>query len=66
MTTLTIEITNEKALKLLQDLEELRLIRVIKNQAKLSSLRGKFNTKISNDVIDEQINNLRGEWQRNI
>ncbi|MEJ2880545.1 hypothetical protein [Pedobacter sp. GR22-6] len=66
MTSLTIEITNEKALKLLQDLEDLKIIRVIKNQAKLSSLRGKFNTKISNDDIDDQINNLRGEWRRDI
>lgn len=66
MTTLTIEITNEKALKLLQDLEDLKIIRVIKSQAKLSSLRGKFNTKISNDDIDDQINNLRGEWRRDI
>ena len=66
MTTLTIEITNEKALKLLQDLEDLNIIRVIKNQTKLSSLRSKIKTKMSNEAIDKQINNLRSEWQRDI
>ena len=66
MTTLTIELTNEKALKLLQDLEDLNIIRVIKNQTKLSSLRSKIKTKMSNEAIDKQINNLRNEWQRDI
>lgn len=64
MTTLTIEITNEKALRLLQDLEDLNIIRVIKNQTKLSSLRSKIKTKMSNEAIDKQISDLRGERQR--
>ena len=66
MTTLTIELTNEKALRLLQDLEDLNIIRVIKNQTKLSSLRSKIKTKMSNEAIDKQINGLRSEWQRDI
>jgi len=66
MTTLTIEITNEKALRLLQDLEDLNIIRVIKNQTKLSSLRGKIKTKMSDEAIDKQVNDLRNEWQRDI
>ena len=66
MTTLTIELKNEKALRLLQDLEDLQLIRVIKNPNKLSALRSKIKTRMSNDAIDKQMSNLRGEWQRDI
>lgn len=66
MTTLTIELRNEKALRLLQDLEDLQIIRVIKKPTKLSALRNKIKTKMSNDDIDKQISNLRGEWQRDI
>jgi hypothetical protein len=66
MTTLTIELTNEKALKLLHDLEDLKIIRVIKNPAKLSSLRSKIKTKMTNTAIDGQMNQLRSEWQRDI
>lgn len=66
MTTLTIELKNEKALRLLQDLEDLQIIRVIKKTNKLSALRSKIKTRMSNDAIDKQISNLRGEWQRDI
>lgn len=66
MTTLTIELRNEKALRLLQDLEDLQIIRVIKNPTKLSALRSKIKTKMSNEVIDKQVSDLRGEWQRDI
>jgi hypothetical protein len=66
MTTLTIELRNEKALRLLQDLEDLQIIRVIKNPTKLSALRSKIKTKMTNDAIDKQVNDLRGEWQRDI
>jgi len=66
MTTVTIELRNEKALRLLQDLEDLQIIRVIKNPTKLSALRSKIKTKMSNEVIDKQISDLRGEWQRDI
>lgn len=66
MTTLTIELRNEKALRLLQDLEDLQIIRVIKNPTKLSVLRSKIKTKMSNEAIDKQISDLRSEWQRDI
>lgn len=66
MTTLTIELRNEKALRLLQDLEDLQIIRVIKNPVKLSSLRGQIKTKMSNEAIDKQLGDLRNEWQRDI
>lgn len=66
MTTLTIELTSDKALKLLQDLEDLDIIRVIKQPGRLSQLRKQVKTRMSADAIDEQLNNLRKEWQRDI
>ncbi len=66
MTTVTIELRNKKALRLLQDLEDLQIIRVIKNPTKLSTLRSTIKTRMTNDAIDKQINDLRSEWKRDI
>ncbi|WDF78265.1 hypothetical protein ACFGVS_22925 [Mucilaginibacter sp. AW1-7] len=66
METVTIELTNQKAYKILKDLEELNLIKVIKKPARLSSLRQKIQTKMSNEDIDKQLHNLRDERQRPI
>ena len=66
METVIIELTNQKAYKILKDLEELNIIKVIKKPSTLSSLRKKIQTKMSNEEIDEQLHNLRDEWQRPI
>jgi len=66
MTTLTIELTSDKALKLLQDLEDLQIIRVVKKPAKLSGLRQQIKTRMSGEAIDQQLSELRNEWQRDI
>lgn len=66
MTTLTIELTNSKALKLLQDLEELKLIRVVKKSTKLSDLRKQIKTPMSSEEIDSKLKELRSQWERNI
>ncbi|WP_138989430.1 hypothetical protein [Larkinella sp. C7] len=66
METIEIELTNQKALKLLQDMEELNLIRVIKRKQKVSSLRGKIQTQMNEKEIDNQLATLRDEWQRTI
>jgi len=66
MTTLTIELTSDKALKLLQDLEDLDIIRVVKKSGQLSQLRSKIKTKMSEEAIDQQLTKLRNEWQRDI
>ncbi len=58
METVTIELTNQKAYKILKDLEELNLIKVIKKPARLSSLRQKIQTKMSNEDIDKQLQTL--------
>jgi hypothetical protein len=66
MDTLVIELTNQKAYKLIKELEELHLIRVIKKQTKLSFLRGKIKTPMASEAIDDQLSKLREEWQRDI
>jgi hypothetical protein len=67
MTTLTIELTNEKALKLLKDLEELKIIRVVKKEtSKLSDLRKKLKDPMNITAIDHQLNEIRNQWQRDI
>ena len=65
METLIIELTNNKAYKLLQDMEELSLIRVIKKTSeKISSLPKKIKSPMTNADIDNQLNALRNELQR--
>ena len=66
METLLIQVTNSKAYKLLQDMEELNLIRVLKEPVKISSLPNKIKTKMSNEDIDKQLKIIRSEWQRDI
>lgn len=66
MDTLVIQLTNIKAYKLLQSMEELNLIRVIKKPVKMSSLRNSIKNRMSNEQIDSQLNLIRNEWQRDI
>jgi hypothetical protein len=66
MDTLLIQLTNSKAYKLLQDMEELNLIRVLKDPVKISSLPKRIKTKMSNEEIEKQLHSIRGEWERNI
>ncbi|MGN7989148.1 hypothetical protein ACTJKC_17505 [Pedobacter sp. 22226] len=66
MDTLIIELTNQKAYKLLKELEELHLIRVIKNDVKTSELRNQIKNRMNAEAIDAQLNDLRGEWQSDI
>jgi len=66
MDTLIIELTNQKAYKLLKELEELHLIRVIKRNVKTSELRNQIKSQMNAEAIDAQLNDLRGEWQRDI
>jgi hypothetical protein len=64
MDMLTLQLINPKAYKLLEDMEKLNLIRIIKAPAKISSLRGQIKTPMDNDEIDKQIEAIRKEWQR--
>ena len=69
MQTLTIDILNNKAIKLLQDLELLQLIRVRKGKQMASAetnwaakYKGAMSKQSLND-IDNQLNELRNEWE---
>ncbi len=65
MDTLIVEVTNDKAYKLLENMEELKLIRVLKKKAdRISNLRGKIQTPMTNTEIENQLNAMRKEWRR--
>ena len=67
MTTLTIELTHEKALNLLKNLEDLKIIRVVKKETeRLSALRNKIKEPMNLETIDSQLKALRDQWQRDI
>lgn len=66
LSTMVIEVTNEKAMRLITDLEELNLIRVIKqensNGTRLSEkYRGVF-SKEDADSFLQHSNEMRKEW----
>lgn len=70
MTTVTIDILNEKALNLLQDLELLKLIRLRKDKVESNisgiNLVAKYKgamTRQSINEIDQQLKDLRNEWE---
>ncbi|MDB4921141.1 hypothetical protein [Mucilaginibacter sp.] len=70
METLTIKIRDNKALKLIHDLEDLNLIQVIgssekKTTAKLSDiLNGSISTEQANNM-QKELKQMRDEWERN-
>ncbi|MDX3917441.1 MULTISPECIES: hypothetical protein [Olivibacter] len=64
MERIVIELTNQKAYRLLKELEELNLIKMMKSPVKLSSLRKKIQTPMSENKIDTQLEKLRNEWRR--
>ncbi len=64
MNTVVIQLKNQKAYKLLEDMEALNLIRVLKEPSKISAIRGQVKTRMTNEEIDEQLSVIRKEWQR--
>lgn len=67
MQTITIDIINNKAIRLLQDLELLQLIRVRKEkQQSETDWAAKYKgamTKQPLTEVDNQLNELRNEWE---
>ena len=69
MTTVTLDILDDKAMNLLKDLELLKVIRLHGNEEKdralaierIKNLKGLM-TKQSPEEIDKQIADLRNEW----
>ncbi len=69
MQTITIELRNEHALRLLQDLEKLDIIRLVSVPEKRNSVAQRFRGTISKQTatqLQEQLQSMRGEWQRDI
>ncbi len=71
METLLVGLKNKKAMKLLKDLEDLNLIQLLDKNKKpkngnLSSLKEKIISKMSEAHIDNQLQSIRNEWQRDI
>ncbi len=66
MKTIEIDILNEKALKLLRELEHLKLIRVRKNlknnSVGIAKYKGAMKKQPLNEV-DKQLNELRSSWE---
>lgn len=70
MTTITIDILNDKALNLLQNLESLKLIRVRKDKQDhnvngvnlVEKYKGAMTRQPLNE-IDQQLNDIRNEWE---
>jgi hypothetical protein len=66
MKTIEIEITDDKALKLLLDMEEMHLIKVLRSRQPLSELRKQIKSPMTSQEIDSQLNTLKNEWKRDI
>jgi hypothetical protein len=69
MKTLTIDIINEKAIKLIRDLELLKLIRIRKEKGKqkgtinwAAKYKGAMQKQPINEV-DDQLHDLRSSWE---
>ena len=68
MQTITIDIINNKAVKLLQDLELLQLIRMRKEKTqpaatnRVAKYKGAMTKQPLTD-IDNQLNELRNQWE---
>ncbi|HEY9000949.1 MAG TPA: hypothetical protein VIM89_06330 [Mucilaginibacter sp.] len=66
MDTLIIQLTNQKAIGLLHEMEELHLIKVLKeNIAEKPKLSDKYKGIISKEEgseLDEHIKKMRSEW----
>lgn len=69
MQTLTIDIINEKAIKLIQDMELLKLIRIRKEENQQEGAinwsvkyKGAMQKQPLNEV-DDQLNDLRSSWE---
>lgn len=69
MDTLIIQLTNQKAYKLLKQLEDLHLIRVLKkNVQSKHRLSEKYAGKLPSDIADElqqYVAQSRDEWNNN-
>jgi hypothetical protein len=71
MDTLLIQLTHQKAASLIRDLEEMHIIKVLKNNAPQEKLSDRFEgkLKLSDEQykkFDQYLTDSRNEWDRNI
>lgn len=71
MKTLTIEIKDDKVLKLLQNLENMKILRILENKPqkahqKLSERFAGSISKKTAEKLQKHINEIRNEWERDI
>jgi hypothetical protein len=71
MTRLTIEIKDDRVLKLIETLESLGLIRVLKDEVK--SNRNKLSERLEGSIsslqarkMNKELKIMRGEWDRDV
>lgn len=69
MSLLTIEIIDDKALKLIKDLEDLNIIKIVESNGKLdkAGIAARLWASISREESDEmhkELQNMRDEWER--
>jgi hypothetical protein len=71
MSQLTIQVNDNKTLKLIQDLEDLKLIKVLRGKAKSNKkklserLAGSLSAKQARE-LDKELKKMRSEWERGI
>ncbi|HMQ64234.1 MAG TPA: hypothetical protein PKE06_26360 [Flavilitoribacter sp.] len=69
MQTITVELLNEKALILLQQLEQLNILRLVSNKDKTEVTKRKWAGSLSKETAEKMLHELdksRDEWERNI
>lgn len=74
METLVITLKNNKARKLLQDLEELEILEVMNDSSftkksagvKISDLKNRITSPMKEEAINSQLQQIRNEWHPNI
>ncbi len=69
MQTILIELTNDKALNLLREMEALNLIKLVSAGTEREDLADKYFGKLSNQVAEEAqeyIKKSREEWDKDI
>lgn len=66
---IVVEFSNDEALKLLQNLEQLNILRLLPFQQDIKPKKRKWAGTISSETASElhkHVETLRGEWERNI
>jgi len=67
METLTIELNNPKTFSLIKELEDLALLRIVKEQSQESNIADLLANCISKEqatLMNNELKQMRGEWDR--